>query len=283
MKTKLLFLHALSPLHAGTGQGIDVIDLPIAREQATNIPYLPGSSIKGCLRDVFYGHEHQHALFGPDIQNASEYASAVTFTDARLLLLPVRSLKNVFVYATSPYLLERFARDAKYAGLKPPEIPKPEPSQACLSVQTLAQDNTLVLEDLDLKPANVHVHASAWATWIAEHMLPEHERESLTSRFVVLNDTIMTFLLETATEVVARIKLEDDTKTVAKGALWYEENLPTESVLTALIMTSAAKQTSSTLKTSQEAMDTLLERTTGIVQFGGKATVGRGLCRIKAV
>jgi CRISPR-associated protein Cmr4 len=187
------------------------------------------------------------------------------------------------VYATSPYLLERFARDAKYAGLETPAIPKPEPSQACLSEQTLAHNGELVLEDLVLKPANMHVKAKDWASWIAERMLPDAEHESLTSRFVVLHDDIMTFLLETATEVVARIKLEDDTKTVAKGALWYEENLPTETVLTALVMTSAAKQTGSSLKTSQNAMDKLLERMTGIVQFGGKATVGRGLCRIKAV
>ena len=47
----LLFLRALSPLHAGTGQGIGAIDLPIAREKATGIPYLPGSSLKGVLRD----------------------------------------------------------------------------------------------------------------------------------------------------------------------------------------------------------------------------------------
>jgi CRISPR-associated protein Cmr4 len=283
MNTKLLFLHALSPLHAGTGQGIDVIDLPIARERATNIPYLPGSSIKGCLRDVFHGHEHQHALFGPETQNASEYASAATFTDARLLLLPVRSLKNVFVYATSPYLLERFARDAKHTGVPTPAIPKPESTQACCSTQHLAHNNTLVLEDLDLKPANIHVHASDWATWIAERMLPENERASLTDRFVILHDDIMGFLLETATDVVARIKLEDDTKTVAKGALWYEENLPAESVLTSLVMTSAAKRTGSSLNTAQASMDALHERMHGVVQFGGKATVGRGLCQIKAV
>ena len=36
MDAKLLFVHALSPLHAGTGQGVGVVDLPIAREKATN-------------------------------------------------------------------------------------------------------------------------------------------------------------------------------------------------------------------------------------------------------
>ena len=31
MNVHRYFLHALSPLHAGTGQGTGVIDLPIAR------------------------------------------------------------------------------------------------------------------------------------------------------------------------------------------------------------------------------------------------------------
>ncbi|RMD58772.1 type III-B CRISPR module RAMP protein Cmr4, partial [Candidatus Parcubacteria bacterium] len=50
MQAKLMFLHALSPLHAGTGQGVGAIDLPIAREKGTEIPIVPGSSLKGVLR-----------------------------------------------------------------------------------------------------------------------------------------------------------------------------------------------------------------------------------------
>ena len=47
MEAKLLLVETLSPLHAGTGQGIGVIDQPIAREKATGIPFVPGSSLKG--------------------------------------------------------------------------------------------------------------------------------------------------------------------------------------------------------------------------------------------
>lgn len=47
------FLHARSPLHAGTGQGTGVIDLPIAREKATGIPYLPSSSVKGTVESRY--------------------------------------------------------------------------------------------------------------------------------------------------------------------------------------------------------------------------------------
>ncbi|WP_298819062.1 RAMP superfamily CRISPR-associated protein [Chloroflexus sp.] len=62
--TYLYFLHALSPLHAGTGQGSGVIDLPIAREKATGIPYLPGSSVKGVLRDKSGDEDVTYLLLG---------------------------------------------------------------------------------------------------------------------------------------------------------------------------------------------------------------------------
>ena len=60
-------LHALSPLHAGTGQSVGLIDLPIARLRATNIPYVPGSSLKGVLREARRSlpPEEWEALFGP--------------------------------------------------------------------------------------------------------------------------------------------------------------------------------------------------------------------------
>ena len=32
------FIHALSPLHPGVGQGVGGVDLPVAREKATGIP-----------------------------------------------------------------------------------------------------------------------------------------------------------------------------------------------------------------------------------------------------
>jgi CRISPR/Cas system CMR subunit Cmr4 (Cas7 group RAMP superfamily) len=52
MITRPFLLHAFSPLHAGTGHAADVIDLPTARYKATGIPFVPGSSIKGVLRDA---------------------------------------------------------------------------------------------------------------------------------------------------------------------------------------------------------------------------------------
>ncbi len=147
MKPKLTFVHALSPLHAGTGQGVGVIDLPIAREKATGIPYLPGSSLKGTLRDRCTDEETRERVFGPDTNRADEHAGAAHFSDQRLLLLPVRSLKGTFAWVTSPYLLQRLRRDASETGAVtglPAEIPQPKNVGQCI---VAAKPGALCLSD----------------------------------------------------------------------------------------------------------------------------------------
>lgn len=52
MKTRPFLLHALSPLHAGTGHAADVIDLPIAR-------------MKGYRRSVCARLLHQRCVTRP--------------------------------------------------------------------------------------------------------------------------------------------------------------------------------------------------------------------------
>ena len=133
MQAKLVLIHTLSPLHAGTGQGVGVIDLPIAREKATGIPFLPGSSIKGVFRDAC-PDDKKVAIFGPETANASDHAGSAHFSDARLLLLPVRSLAGTFAWVTSPLLLRRFLRDVNDSkDLKPPtNVPAPATKTDCV-------------------------------------------------------------------------------------------------------------------------------------------------------
>jgi len=52
MQPILYHLHALSPLHCGIGQAAGVVDLPIARSRATKLPIVPGSSLRGVLRQA---------------------------------------------------------------------------------------------------------------------------------------------------------------------------------------------------------------------------------------
>jgi CRISPR-associated protein Cmr4 len=292
MSSRLLFTHALSPLHAGTGHGIGVIDLPIAREKATGLPFLPGSSVKGSLRDGCDDAQKRKALFGPDKnENPGEHAGSVQFSDQRLLLLPVRSLKGTFAWVTSPYILKRLVRDARDANENAlvKNVPTPQSDdtkQECLVIDgdKLKIGNTVYLEDLDL-PASADAAKQAqteqWAGALAQAIFPTPDDAEwqvfFKERFCIVPDDVLNFLLDTATEITARIALEEDSKTAAEGQLWYEEALPCETVLFGMVL--AVKIGKVGLNTS-DALDAVKTLTSKPMQFGGKATVGRGLCRL---
>ncbi|MBA3944414.1 MAG: type III-B CRISPR module RAMP protein Cmr4 [Herpetosiphonaceae bacterium] len=293
MNARLFFVHALSPLHAGTGQGIDVIDLPIAREKATGIPFLPGSSLKGPLRDRCSTGQNSNMcdrLFGraSDNDSAQSTAGSAQFSDARLLLLPVRTLVGTFAWVTSPYVLHRFMRDAHDANINnlPHSIPQPvlnaESSEGIVfgndSLITMPHGNQqqIILEDLDLRLRSISAEDDNqnWAAWLGRTFFPDSP-SLFHRRFCIVHDTIFDFLLKTATEITARISMEATTKTA--NNLWYEESLPTESILTGLIVYTPVR--ASDLSDAQvfETVTSLMDQT---IQLGGKATVGRGLCRV---
>ena len=280
---RLLFVHALSPLHAGTGQGVGVIDLPVARERATGLPYLPGSSLKGVLRDACGDRDIREKVFGPDTNRANDHAGSVQFSDQRLLLLPVRCVRGTFAWVTSPYILRRFVRDARSAGIEdvPSQVPTPARDDECMVSDgecKIAVGEQVILEDLDLR-AEAHSDVTQWGQWLGERVFPNETawQSMLTTRLCVVSDEVMDFLITTATEVVARIKLLEDAKTVKKGGLWYEEALPIETVLCGLVVATPIKAT------PDEVFTTIENLTAKPLQLGGKATVGRGLCRLRLV
>ena len=282
MRAKLLFLHALSPLHAGTGQGVGAIDLPIAREKGTDIPIVPGSSLKGVLRDAcaaLHNDDTCVRIFGPDTDKAHEHAGAVVLTDLRLVALPVRSLAGVFAWGSSPFLLQRLARDAQLAGLDVPDKPSVANTDTVLvsSTSALRLNNDVVLEDVKL---TAQAEANNWANWLADRVFPDDQtwQDEFKAHFCIVHDDVMSYLLQVGTEVTARIRLKDDEKTVAKGALWYEEALPAESILAGLV----AAQPNGKAQ-PDEVFRVIGQLAEHVLQVGGNATVGRGLCRLSAV
>src|SRR5690554_6289265 len=121
-KKAALFLYANSPVHMGAGQAIDVIDNPIQRERHTGHPSYAGSGIKGAVRHSFEALGGEPAdlnhLFGPDSGSGDLHAGAVSFGDAQIVALPVRSLKQGYVYATSPQALARAKRLLNVSGVQ---------------------------------------------------------------------------------------------------------------------------------------------------------------------
>jgi len=97
-----------------------------------------------------------------------------------------------------------------------------------------------------------------------------------------------------ATVVEAHVKIDDDTGTAAKGALFYTENLPPESLLAGLILASVERRKGkdahdkgteiSKLMEAIDVLKTVMQGSNGhqgladnLLQVGGDATTGRGL------
>ncbi|GAC1637331.1 MAG: type III-B CRISPR module RAMP protein Cmr4 [Ktedonobacteraceae bacterium] len=292
MNARLTFVHALSPLHAGTGQGAGVIDLPIAREKATGLPFLPGSSLKGTLRAACNAENTTKCaqVFGPDTKDRTpdeNYASSAQFSDQRILLLPIRSLAGTFAWVTSPYILRRLARDIQDAQAKLPSttIPDIQEAGSCFIATDTSKIKidtslaTVYLEDLDLN-AQVNVDTAAWAEWIGERVFPKDPlwQQMLLERICIVHDDVFNFMIDTATEITARIKLQEGSKTVQDGGLWYEEALPAETILSGIVLATLVKASNITQNEVFNVLSTLTGKT---LQFGGKATVGRGMCRVQ--
>jgi CRISPR-associated protein Cmr4 len=93
-----------------------------------------------------------------------------------------------------------------------------------------------------------------------------------------VDDDTMAFLWETATQVDARVRLDATTRTVATGALWLEESLPPESLLIGVLAADRSRRRGIPM-TPDEVLQFALGAEE-VHQFGGKATTGRGRCRI---
>lgn len=144
IRAAYLVWHAITPLHVGTGQeSAGVIDLPVAREAATDFPVIPASSIKGVFRDGQglkeatdaqgrtrpvedirqeqgalppwarrFGYADRTGTDGKQVSGAGE----LTFTDARLLALATPSFKGTFAWVTAPLVVRRLMRDRRLLG-----------------------------------------------------------------------------------------------------------------------------------------------------------------------
>ena len=289
-KQAAVFLYTVSPVHLGAGTATGLIDNPIQRERHTGHPSFAGSGIKGAVRHAFVqlGGDANliDRLFGPESNNGDLHAGAVSFGDAQLVAMPVRSLKNGYVYATCPQALARAQRLLQLTGINADwNIPQVGEGHCLLANPELLNDEKLHLEafEYDAMPLKEAEGLNAVASQLAKLAMPSDEayqffREKLISDLVVLNDTDFAWFSENSTLVEPHVRIDPDTGTAAKGGLFYTENLPPESVLVAPLM---ASQTRSGKKEKMEAEEVMAKMqnvlNNRLLQIGGDATTGRGM------
>ncbi|MTI96661.1 MAG: type III-B CRISPR module RAMP protein Cmr4 [Firmicutes bacterium] len=265
MKSAVLGMFAESAMHLGTESTGGLIDLPVAREAATGYPLVPSSSLKGSLRDKArnaFNKTEVEALFGEQ-----DKAGGIAVTDARLLLLPVRSLTSHYVWVTCPYMLERLQRDMKLVGKQVNlKIESPKDGQVFA-----ASTGKLLLEELTLETDERTELIQNSARVIAPLIGHESVRNRLEGQLVIVSNNRMAYFATYCLTVRARNQLNETTK--ISENLWYEETLPPDSLFYFSLIQRPDRQGSVEQAVKLFDGDPYL-------QVGGNETMGQGWCAI---
>lgn len=262
MNSMIVGMLSETSVHPGSGQDVGFVDLPVARETATDYPVVVGSSLKGALRDrarQAASSDIDRVFGGPDS------AGQLLVGDGRLLLLPIRSLTGSYRWVTCSHLLERFARDtARSAGqashLKAISVKKGQyagPDVGILFLEERQFEHGGSVPDVVVKAA-------------AALILHEDTAARVANRLVVLHDDDFAWFARYGLTVNARNVL-DEVKKTSKN-LWYEETIPPDSLFYCLL----AERTEGALTTVSS-----LFADRPYLQVGGNETVGQGWFAVK--
>lgn len=304
------FMVVETPLHAGSGTELGVVDMPIQRERHTSFPKIEASGLKGCIREAFENETGEITVgskkvdstnredtvslaFGPE--KGDEHAGALGFTDARLLLFPVKSMKGVFAWITCPKVLERFRNNLELAGIKDiHDIPKEK--TAPKDCQLFIKDNKIVLEEYTFevnKDNNGEGTCSKFAEWLSKTVIPSgneynYWQEKIKNDVVVLQDDDFRDFVNLSTEVITRTKIDNETGTVQSGALFTEEYLPSETILYSLALATpifnnkkGVFQKTNDKNEEYQVMEYFTKGLPEVIQIGGNATIGKGIVRTR--
>ncbi|MCS6955385.1 MAG: type III-B CRISPR module RAMP protein Cmr4 [Candidatus Calescibacterium sp.] len=301
----MLVIYCLTPIHMGAGQSVSYIDNIVQRERITGLPTLWSSGLKGVFRAFLSEKEnhrkHVDKIFGP--QDGQEYASLISITDAKLLLFPVRSLKGIFAYTTSPMIIIRLLRELEYLGVK--TINKQNDNSKIdlarlselLIKQKINEESVITTEKSEIvidlnnskkvgleefvfelyRQQNDKLNISDLVELIKEYLPPNQLISSdnfLMSRFVILKDDVLRDLTNYAVEVRTRIRIDQSTGTVQEGALFTEEFIPSETVFYSFIFFKNDSNNGLYEQIIQELNNSFF-------QFGADETLGKGIAKIR--
>ncbi len=266
---KIMTIVVNSPLHVGAGRSFGIVDMPIQRERHTQFPKIEGSSIKGALRSYFERNNitNTNKLFG-----SGDSGGLLAFTDARILLFPVKSMKGLFAWVTSPSVLHRFKKDLEIVGhTSIPDIP--EENTVTNNSENIVNNEQVILEEYTF---NVKKDGTTtkFAKWLSKRIFPndEYAIDRLRKNLVIISDDDFRDFVTMSTEVITRINIDPVKNTVKSGGLFTEEQLPTETVLYSIVAELVVAQN------EINAFDIFEKniQNNKIMQFGGDNTLGKG-------
>lgn len=312
-KAMPFFLHVITPLHAGSGSDLGVVDLPIQRERHTGYPKVESSSLKGCIREAFeesgkkievgtkqvaLKHKDDHLIiaFGPEDAGNDAHAGALGLTDARILLFPVKSMRGVFAWVTSPKVIDRFYSDIKLCDERIKELQDRGKSLLIPGPHTVSNEKIMINNKVVLEEFAFEVTEDETTKYLADKLAKKTGIKDLAEKMVVLGNDEFRDFVDLSTEVVTRTRIDNATGTVKSGALFTEEFLPAETVMYSLALFSKVfakkdkidqykEKGNAFFQDSKKEEELLMEYfENGLpeyIQLGGDATIGKGIVRTK--
>lgn len=233
----ILTFYGLTPIHMGSGVSVSYVDNPIQREKHTDFPILAASGIKGVIRDlaerIWQDKDKVKIIFGPaPEEGGEEYASCISFTDAKILLYPIRSVRGVFAYVTCPYVLKRFKEELKSIGKDTlpnniPDINEDTKIITSSNSELKIENNKVALEEFIFNidtSQNIDELTNRLSTYLLL------EIDNLKKHFAIVSDNVFKDFVKYAVEIRTRIRIEQTTGTVEERALFTIELIPAESV-----------------------------------------------------
>jgi CRISPR-associated protein Cmr4 len=258
--------YTLTPLHAGAGDSAGAIDLPVQRERHTEYPVVHSSGIKGSLRDFFErnGKPNIVEIFGKE--RDEQGSGKVIFTDAKILLFPVRSSEGVFKWVTCPFVITRLLKDLEMLGITnktPVTLTVSEYEGKTFNIGT----NPIILEDFKIELSNDTTRKNLFIKLVNGHF----DENILEKRLIIVSDNVFKTLVTTATQIIARNELINETK--KSNNLWYEEVVPADAMFYTIMLPAYKEDTSiDGLHNGGIAGE--------ILQIGGNETIGYGIVKM---
>lgn len=272
MNTKLMSIFTRAPLHVGAGSSVGAVDQPVVRERHTGYPVIPGSSLKGVLADLWNEEKGEKIvrsedgvkLFGNDDTNNAS-AGKLLIGEGKLLAFPVRSAKGCWAWLTSPLALERFARD-KRVKLDVPSVKE----DAVLASASLQLSGKVILEEF---PLAVSGDVPAAIVDAFKELLDEPLwKNNVAAHLVVVSDEMFAYFVKNACEIANHNRIDDKTGVVANGALFSQENVPSETLFYAVF---SAREADDLAK-----LEAKVAAENNLLQIGADMTTGLGWCTV---
>ena len=273
MNTKLLTIFTRTPLHVGCGSSVGAVDQPVVRERHTRFPVIPGSSIKGVLADLWldWTDPKKPVRNGDGIEllgaeNGDAKAGSLLIGEGKLLAFPVRSARKCFAWITCPLALARFARDTgrdlKLDAVKVADGRSLAPDALKIDDSVVFEEYPLVISgavpDTVIKNLADLVDGALW--------------KELKDRLAVVSDELFQYFAENACEIANHNRIDDVTGVVQGGALFSQENVPSETLFYAMLNTKKADDFGK--------LETKLAGENNLLQIGADMTTGLGWCSV---